>query len=409
MRIYGKIRRGSAKSFGGNVGLNLVLILSAIIALVVIGALLVYIAEQRNDQMSSYWDAVWWAVVTITTVGYGDVVPHSVLGRVIGILVMLSGISVISLLTATISSLFVAQRIRESQGLQQIKLKGHTIICGWNQRLDDLLETMNSISLQDLNEKSAQRGIAMARLKRTNGVVLVNEMPPEKMSEWIPSGDQTFSDYPNLVLKYVHGDYTKEATLARANIKDAKVVIIIPDMSMSSVPRDDKTLPAALAIKAMKRDIKVYAHIIDRENYSHLKRANVDNVIISDEHVGYLLASDISTPGISQTMAALLSSQDEASLKRVHVPAEFVGREFREIQEYFKRQLNCIVLGFVSEEESLKLSDILSSDYSAIDSFIERKFKAAGLDMVEHGGVRLNLNPPLNYVVHEKEDAIVIG
>lgn len=72
-------------------------------------------------------------------------------------------------------------------------------------------------------------------------------------------------------------------------------------------------------------------------------------------------------------------------------------------------ELNSIALGFVTEEESLKLSDILSSDYSALDSFIERKFKAAGLDMLERGGVRLNLNPPLDYVIREKEDAIVIG
>ncbi|MFZ1081768.1 MAG: ion channel [Candidatus Kryptoniota bacterium] len=379
------------KTARGEVSANLIPVLSAVVGLVIVGALLVYFAEWHNGQINSYWDAVWWAVVTITTVGYGDIVPHTVLGRVVGILVMLSGISVISLLTATISSIFITRRIRESQGLQQIKLKGHTIVCGWNQRLDGLLGTMNKISSEESNGQG-----------RREGVVLINEMPPGKMEE-------TFSDYPNLNLKYVRGDYTKEPTLARANIKEARAVIILPDMSLTSVPRDDKTLPAALAIKSMKRDIKVYAHIIDRENFSHLKRANVDNVIISDEHVGYLLASDISSPGIAQTVAALLSCEAGTSLKRVQVPAEFVGKKFHELQEYFKSQLNSIAIGFVSEEESVKLSDILSSDYSAIDSFIERKFKAAGLDMLERGGVRLSLNPPLDYVIHEKEDAIIIG
>jgi voltage-gated potassium channel len=379
------------KTARGEVSANLIPVLSAVVGLVIVGALLVYFAEWHNGQINSYWDAVWWAVVTITTVGYGDIVPHTVLGRIVGILVMLSGISVISLLTATISSIFITQRIRESQGLQQIKLKGHTIVCGWNQRLDSLLGTMNKISSEESNGQG-----------RREGVVLINEMPPGKMEE-------TFSDYPNLNLKYVRGDYTKEPTLARANIKEARAVIILPDMSLTSVPRDDKTLPAALAIKSMKRDIKVYAHIIDRENFSHLKRANVDNVIISDEHVGYLLASDISSPGIAQTVAALLSYEAGTSLKRVQVPAEFVGKKFRELQEYCNLRLNSIVIGFVSEEESVKLSDILSSDYSAIDSFIERKFKAAGLDVLERGGVRLNLNPPLDYVIHEKEDAIIIG
>ena len=409
MRNFWKTTNRSGRPFSGAIGLNLVPILAVVIALVIVGALLVYIAERRGGQIVSYWDAIWWAVVTITTVGYGDVVPHSVFGRIIGIIVMLSGISVISLLTATISSMFVAQRIRESQGLQQVKLKGHIIICGWNRRLDDLLETMDRISSQELTGKAWRKGASAAGLRWLKGVVLINEMPPERMFEWIPSGAKSLSDYPNLSLKYVHGDYTKESTLARANIKDAQAVIILPDMSLSSVPRDDKTLPAALAIKAMKREIKVFAHIIERENFSHLKRANVDDIIVSDEHVDYLLASDISAPGISQTIAALLGSQGGTSLKRVHIPAEFVGKEFRELREYFKQRLDSIALGFVVEAESLKLTDILTSDYSAVDTFISQKFKAAGLDMMDRAGVRVKLNPPLDYVVREKEDAIIIG
>lgn len=373
------------KTGASAISVNLVPVLSAVLGLVVVGALLVYFAEWHGGQISSLWDAVWWTVATVTTVGYGDVVPKTILGRTIGIVVMLAGVSTISLLTATISSMFVATRIREGQGLQQVKLKGHTVICGWNQRLDNLLEIL---------DRNAE--------VRKESVVLVNEMPPERMEEALAS-------YVNLNLKYVHGDYTKEPILARANVRDARAVIILPDMSLASVPRDDKTLPAALTIKSMKRDAKVYAHVIDRENVSHLRRANVDDVIVSDEHVGYLLASDIFSPGIAQTVATLLSSEGGTSLKRVHVPDEFVGKKFRELQEYFKTQHNSIAIGFVTEEGSVKLSDILSSDYGAIDTFIERKFKAAGLDMLEKGGIRLSLNPPLDYVVQEKQDAIVIG
>jgi voltage-gated potassium channel len=51
---------------------------------------------------------VWWAIVTVTTVGYGDFVPHSVGGRVVATLVMIVGIGFISVLTATIASTFVA-------------------------------------------------------------------------------------------------------------------------------------------------------------------------------------------------------------------------------------------------------------------------------------------------------------
>jgi voltage-gated potassium channel len=363
----------------------LIPVFTAIFTVAILGALLIYFAEAHRDNINSFWDAVWYSVVTMTTVGYGDIVPKTVLGRIAGMFVMLAGISVISLLTATISSIFVEQRIMENQGLRQIKLKGHTVICGWNQRLDSLLETLDN----------ASEG-------RREGVVLINEMPPERM-------DEALSGYSNLNLKYVHGDYTKEPILSRANLKEARAVIILPDMSLTSAPRDDKTLPAALALKSLRRDLKVYAHIMDRENLTHLRRAGVDDVVVSDEHVGYLLASQITSPGISQAVATLLNSEKGTALRRVRVPGELVGKSFAAIQEYFKTTQNSIAIGLVAEEGAMKLADVLSSDYSAIDSFIERKFKAAGIDMLDKGGVRLNLNPPLDYVVRQKEDAIVIG
>jgi voltage-gated potassium channel len=50
---------------------------------------------------------MWWAVVTVTTVGYGDIYPRTVGGRIVAMLLMLVGIGFISVLTATIASLFV--------------------------------------------------------------------------------------------------------------------------------------------------------------------------------------------------------------------------------------------------------------------------------------------------------------
>jgi voltage-gated potassium channel len=66
-------------------------------------------AEATFDagEFKSIWDGVWWAVVTVTTVGYGDVYPKSVAGRLIGVVVMFVGIGFLSVLTATIASRFV--------------------------------------------------------------------------------------------------------------------------------------------------------------------------------------------------------------------------------------------------------------------------------------------------------------
>ena len=53
------------------------------------------------------WDGIWWAVVTVTTVGYGDLTPTSIQGRIVAMVVMLFGIGFLSVLTAAVASRFV--------------------------------------------------------------------------------------------------------------------------------------------------------------------------------------------------------------------------------------------------------------------------------------------------------------
>ena len=64
-------------------------------------------AAFNANEFPSFWDGVWWAVVTVTTVGYGDLVPSDIEGQLIGIAVMLLGLGFMAVLTATIASEFI--------------------------------------------------------------------------------------------------------------------------------------------------------------------------------------------------------------------------------------------------------------------------------------------------------------
>jgi voltage-gated potassium channel len=59
------------------------------------------------------WLALWWALQTVTTVGYGDVVPKTSGGRIVGVVVMLEGIAFLAVITAAITSVFIARAARE--------------------------------------------------------------------------------------------------------------------------------------------------------------------------------------------------------------------------------------------------------------------------------------------------------
>jgi voltage-gated potassium channel len=62
-----------------------------------------------KEDFPNYGTAVWWAIVTLGTVGYGDVVPHTGWGRVVGSVVIIVGVTFIAFLTAVVTSLFVEE------------------------------------------------------------------------------------------------------------------------------------------------------------------------------------------------------------------------------------------------------------------------------------------------------------
>ena len=81
--------------------------LAAITAALAVGVgVLVRFVNHRD--FPTIGDGIWWAVVTLATVGYGDIVPHTAWGRVIGVVVIVLGVTFLSFLTATVTSLFVA-------------------------------------------------------------------------------------------------------------------------------------------------------------------------------------------------------------------------------------------------------------------------------------------------------------
>jgi voltage-gated potassium channel len=86
---------------------------SVTVAMTVLGGTAMWLLD--HNEFPHLGTALWWSIQTVTTVGYGDVVPRDVLGRVIAAAVMITGIAFITIVTATIASTFVESARRERQ------------------------------------------------------------------------------------------------------------------------------------------------------------------------------------------------------------------------------------------------------------------------------------------------------
>jgi voltage-gated potassium channel len=95
-----------------SVRLAAAVIVTTTMAVVVASGVLIRVLDHK--EYSSIWLGMWWALQTVTTIGYGDVTPKDVAGRIVGAFVMLEGVAFLTITTAAITSTFVARAERET-------------------------------------------------------------------------------------------------------------------------------------------------------------------------------------------------------------------------------------------------------------------------------------------------------
>ncbi len=368
---------------------NFFLILAITLVVLLGGATSLYLLENKvNKTVNSMGDAIYWAVISMTTTGYGDITPSTPGGRVIAAIVVLSGLFLLSMVTATVASVFVEKKIREGKGLETIKFKDHIVLCGWNNNAEETVE-----------------GLIRTVPGKKLHLVLVNEL----FEEEVESLKFKFQDHE---FRFLRGDFTREDVLARANIAQAWSAILLADTSgqHSLEQADERTILATLAVKSMAPEVKTCAELLNPENKQHLRRANVDEIVVRGEHIGNLLAGAATSPGLPRVISSLLSPEEENNLWKVEVPSRFIGRPVAELSAYFKKEHQAILIALLSERKGLAMENILTDDYSAIDQFIKRKFEEAGKDYFsQKDRIIATLNPADDVLLTEDDSAVVLA
>ena len=265
-------------------------------------------------------DWLWWSIVTITTVGYGDLTPSTVPGRIIGIVLMFSGIGVLSMFTATIASFFVDLQVRKNRGMRTFDFKDHYILCEWNSRARAIHEELRSDP-------------------RTN------ELPIVLLADGI---EQKPVDDDNLF--FIQGDICEDS-LRRAGVESASTVVILGDDRLEPGARDAKVVLTTLTAEHMNPDTYTVVELVREENARHCERAHADEIIIGEEFSSRLIASAAVDHGISKVMSELLSTRFGNDLQKIPLPESLVGKSFLDVMSHLKESRHCTTLAVMRGEK----------------------------------------------------------
>lgn len=361
------------------------MVLAATLVLIVAGggAAFYFEGPAEGANIKSLQDGIWWAVVTVMTVGYGDRFPVTLPGRVVAGFMMFLGVGVVSIITATIASFLVERRLRERAGMESYELAGHHILCGWN---DKVLRVLAGFQVS-------------AGLKGLD-VICIHEGSEDKVAS-------VQGNFDRVRVHFVRGEYVSEAVLKRARVERAASITFLVDEQHPGMADERTVIGATLAVD-LNPGIHVCAELASPRNRPLLERIGVQNILIGGAFDGHLLATAIVAPGVQSTISALFGAEDNR-LREVEIPGAFRDQPVSHLAEHFRSQGE-IFLGLARRRKSLQLDDFLTDEGSFVDQFIKRKFHEAERDYFGgKGQMGVLINPAADERVLPDDLAIVLA
>jgi voltage-gated potassium channel len=277
--------------------------------------LLIHFIEPKTYR--TFFDGIWWAIVTAATVGYGDFVPKTAAGKFVGISLILLGTGFISAYFAILSASAVSKENALLDGKLAYSKEGHTIIIGWNERGRELLN-----QLTVLNPFAS--------------FVII---------------DETLDRLPisNKNVHFIKGNPTYDHVLQKANVQRAKVVVITADQHKTETEADMNAILTLLAIKGLNPHIYAIIEILTSQQVNNAKRAGADEVIQTNLLSSFTMINSIQSPGIAQTIEQLLHQVEGSKLQLIDVPNELVGNTFFQSSQVLLRK-HILLIGIIRGE-----------------------------------------------------------
>ncbi|CDQ38241.1 ion channel [Virgibacillus salexigens] len=259
--------------------LNNWFLLLSTITLVLVSSYFIYFLEPATFE--SPFEGLWWTMTTVTTVGYGDVSPTTVLGKIFAMFLYIIGIGIMTIFIGkAVDFLSVRKRLKE-EGKLKIATKDHIILVNWTKKasitLEELLKTFDDIAIVIIDEK----------LTKTP---LLHEQ-----------------------VEFVHGNPANKEVLLQANlIESQSVMVFSSEDTVATSQADGQTLLIATIIegigKAYDKNIYTICEVLESRHIQAFQHVSVEEFITANDTTAHLAARSILYNGSSEIIRQLTSN-----------------------------------------------------------------------------------------------------
>jgi len=251
----------------------------------------------ENDKIGSFADAIYWSVITISTVGYGDITPVTPEGKFVTGFLIITGIVLISFVTSVITT-SMSERldyIKSSNTLHKIsKLKDFVLICGYGRVAKMLAMELDvsheNIVIIDTQEDRVEEAFA-------NGFLALK-------------ADATKVDFLNDIA--IKKKVTKAVTLVGSDAVNVSII---------------------LAIKSISPDITIYSRVVEENAINKIKIAGADRIIFPYESAALMAYEYLEKPIAIETMNRVVREYQEPVMDEIEIYEEFkiIGKNITDI------------------------------------------------------------------------------
>ncbi|MGY1636095.1 ion channel [Geodermatophilus sp. SYSU D00742] len=256
----------------------------------------------------TYW---WYFTVTSATVGYGDVFPETLGGRLVGAYVIVGGIVTLTLLFTSLAAALQSVKGRRLRGLVTLDLTDHVVLLGY----------APGRSARIIGELTAERDVHVV------------------LCAWDEVSEDPLPELPDV--HFVRGDLTSEDVMARAGVARARTAVV-------DVRDDNEALAVALAVAHANPRIHLVVALRDLGRLGTLRYVHPD-VQAVQWHMPFLLTEEANDPGIAQVYNDLMTSGGHGNTYSARVPAGFPHGTFGDCQTWFGRTFGATVLALRAE------------------------------------------------------------